>query len=163
MQWLVLEATCSQGEAEALCEELRHTSSWVKTQNKTPKSKQTYRECYYRCLIKSSGYLPQIMLNSGGKKSQQNPQTHSLQFMNLGLPISVWGLIQVCLSSSHLRAPFSLSQLAHSTSPVHWAGTRTTLPDHGRVDLLFQAAHLHESCALVCLMSLPLSNLTQVR
>lgn len=44
MQWLVLGATCSQGTAEALCEELRHSFSWVKRQNKTPKSKQTYRE-----------------------------------------------------------------------------------------------------------------------
>lgn len=74
MQWLVLEATCSQGAAEALCEELRHSYSWVKRQNKTPKSKQTYRECYYRCLTKSSGCLSQRMLNSGGNKANKNPE-----------------------------------------------------------------------------------------
>lgn len=79
MQWLVLEATCSQGAAEALCEELRHNFSWVKRQNKTPKSKQTYRECYYRCLIKSSGCLPQrMLLNSGeGKKKPNKNPKHS--------------------------------------------------------------------------------------
>lgn len=96
MQWLVLEATCSQGAAQALCEELRDAFSWVKRQNKTPKSKQTYRECYYRCLIKSSGCLPQRMLNSGGKKKPTKLQTLSLQFVNLGLPVDVCGLIQVC-------------------------------------------------------------------
>lgn len=63
---------CSQGAAEALCEELKHNFSCVKRQNKTPKSKQTYRECYYRCLIKSSGCLPQrMLLNSGGKKANK--------------------------------------------------------------------------------------------
>lgn len=108
MQWLVLEATCSQGAAEALCEELRHNFSWVKRQNKTPKSKQIYREYYYRCLIKSSRCLTQRMLNSEGKKkSQQTPRTLSLQFMYLGLPVGVWDLIQVCPFPSYLRAPLS--------------------------------------------------------
>lgn len=136
MRWLVLEATCSQGAAEALCEELKHNFSWVKRQNKTPKSKQTYMERYYRCLKKSSRCLTQRMLNSGGKKSQQNPQTLSLQFMNRGLPVGVWDLIQVFPSLCCLRAPLSLSLFAPSTSPVHRAGTWTALPDHGRVDLL---------------------------
>lgn len=147
MQWLVLEATCSQGAAEALCQELRHNFSWVKRQNKTLKSKQTYRECYYRCLIKSSGCLPQrMLLNSGDEKKNPNKNPkHSHQFMNFGLPIGVWDLIHICPSPSYLRAPLSLSQVAPSTSPAHTAGTRTTLPDRGRVDLLSQPPHLHES------------------
>ena len=72
MHSLMLQVTSSQDTDESLCKELTHNFIWVKKQNKTPKSKQTHKECYYRCLIKSSGCFPQrMLLNFGGKKNQK--------------------------------------------------------------------------------------------
>lgn len=78
----------------SLCEELRHNFTWVKRQNKTPKSKQTYRECYYRCLIKVIWVFASenVVKFWGEKKANKKPKHPQLQFMNPDLPIGVWGL-----------------------------------------------------------------------
>lgn len=86
MHQLMLQATCSQDADESLCKELTHNFIWVKKQNKTPKSKQTYRECYYKCLIKSSGCFPwRMLLNSGGKKTKKPKHSQS--------SCAIWSLI----------------------------------------------------------------------
>lgn len=115
MHRLMLQATCSQDADESLCKELTHNFIWVKKQNKTPKSKQTYRECYYRCLIKSSGCFPwRMLLTSGGKKTK-NPKHSQSSCAIRSLIHESWFTCRGVVDLIHV---FFLSFLPQSSSPT---------------------------------------------
>lgn len=180
MHWLMLQATCSQDADEFLCKELMHNFIWVKKQNKPPKSKQTYRECYYRCLIKSSGCLPQrMLLSSGGKKTQQPKHSQSSCAIRSLIHEAcftrrcVVNLMHIFFSPSYLRAPLPLSQVAPLTPPVCMAerDQAPLLTPSGSSGWLRPRREIHSTKLListslgdpVCITSLPLSDLTEVR